>query len=86
MTALQQLSAVLIALAILLGLARLVLGPHAPDRVVAADTLAMITTAALTGFAVIFSSSLYLDVALIYSTLAFVGIIALARAIEGSRT
>ncbi len=86
MTPLQQLSAILIALAILLGLARLVIGPHAPDRVVAADTLAMITTAALTGFAVIFSSSLYLDVALIYSTLAFVGIVALARAIEGSRT
>ena len=86
MTPLQSLSAILIALAILLGLARLVLGPHAPDRVVAADTLAMITTVALTGFAVVFDSSLYLDVALIYGTLAFVGIVALARAIEGSRS
>ena len=85
MTPLQKLAAIFFALAILLGLARLILGPHAPDRVVAADTLAMITTVVLTGFAVIFDSSLYLDVALIYGTLAFVGIVAIARAIEGSR-
>lgn len=86
MTLLENLAAILIALAILLGLLRLILGPTAADRVVAADTLAMITTVALAGFAVLFSSSLYLDVALIYSTLAFVGIVAIARAIEGGRS
>ena len=48
--------------------------------------LAMITTVVLTGFAVWYDSELYLDVALIYGTLAFVGIVAIARAIEGSHS
>jgi len=82
---LEIIAAVLMGVAVLLGLLRLVIGPAAPDRVVAADTLAMITTVALTGFAVWFSSEFYLDVALIYGTLAFVGIVAIARAIEGGR-
>jgi multisubunit Na+/H+ antiporter MnhF subunit len=85
MTILEIIAIVLMGLAVLLGLVRLVIGPAAPDRVVAADTLAMITTVALAGFAVWFDSELYLDVALIYGTLAFVGIVALARTIEGGR-
>ena len=86
MTVLEMATAVLLVLAVLLGLLRLLIGPAAPDRVVAADTLAMITTVVLTGFALWFGSELYLDVALIYGTLAFVGIVAIARAIEGSRS
>jgi multisubunit Na+/H+ antiporter MnhF subunit len=85
MTILEMIATVLMGLAVLLGLVRLVIGPAAPDRVVAADTLAMVTTVALAGFAVWFESQLYLDVALIYGTLAFVGIVAIARAIEGGR-
>lgn len=85
MTILEMIATVLMGLAVLLGLVRLVIGPAAPDRVVAADTLAMVTTVALAGFAVWFDSQLYLDVALIYGTLAFVGIVAIARAIEGGR-
>lgn len=64
---------------------RLLLGPTAADRVVAADTLAVITTAGLVGLAAWFDSPLYLDVALVYGTLAFVGTVAMARAIEGDR-
>lgn len=71
--------------AVLLGLLRLVLGPHSPDRIVAADTLAVITTAGLAGVALLLASPLYLDVALIYGVLAFVGVVAIARAIEGNR-
>ena len=64
---------------------RLLLGPTAADRVVAADTLAVITTAGLVGMASWFDSPLYLDVALVYGTLAFFGTVAMARAIEGDR-
>jgi multisubunit Na+/H+ antiporter MnhF subunit len=74
------------SLAILLGLIRLIAGPSTPDRVVAADTLSMITSIVLTGFALWLGSVVYLDVALIYATLAFVGIVAIARAIEGNRS
>jgi len=69
--------------ALLIGLVRLVLGPTAPDRIVASDTLAVITTISLVGLALLLGSPLYLDVALIYGVLAFIGIVAIARAIEG---
>lgn len=83
MTGLEFVAAGFIGLAVMLALARLLIGPQAPDRIVAADTLTMITTVALTGFALWFKSSLYLDVALVYSVLSFVGVVALARTIEG---
>jgi multisubunit Na+/H+ antiporter MnhF subunit len=74
-----------VGLALLIGLVRLVLGPKSPDRIVAADTLSVIATAGLAGLAALLASPLYLDVALIYGVLAFVGVVALARAIEGNR-
>lgn len=66
-----------------LALLRLWIGPHAPDRIVAADTLSVIATGAIVVLALLFDSALYLDVALLYGVLAFVGVVALARAIEG---
>ena len=73
----------LIALATLMGLYRLLFGPTNPDRIVSADALSVIATVILCIIAALFQSVLYLDVALIYGVLSFVGIIALARAIEG---
>lgn len=61
---------------------RLWLGPYAPDRIVAADTLSVLATAGIVLLALYLDSPLYLDVALIYGVLAFVGVVALARAIE----
>ena len=85
MNTLEMIAALMMTVAVLLGLLRLIIGPAAPDRIVAADTLAMITTVTLSGFALWFENGIYLDIALIYGTLAFVGTIALARAIEGNR-
>ena len=75
----------LMGAALLLGLLRFGLGPQTPDRLVAADTLSVITTAGLAGVAILLDSTLYLDVALIYGVLSFVGVVALARTIEGDR-
>ena len=58
---LQLIAVTLLALAIGLGAIRLFLGPTTPDRVVAADTLAVITTAGLAGLAGIFDNPIYLD-------------------------
>lgn len=84
LTLLETIALAMLGLAVLLSLLRLLLGPAAPDRVVAADTLAVITTSGLALIAALLESSLYLDVALIYGTLSFVGIVAIARAIEGN--
>ena len=82
---LEQIALVLLGAALLLGLLRLLLGPTAPDRIVTADTLSVIVTAGLALLALLLSNPVYLDVALIYGLLAFVGVVAVARAIEGGR-
>ncbi len=85
LTFLQLLAVILLGFAVLLGFIRLILGPTTADRVVAADTLAVITTAGLASLAMVFDNPIYLDIALIYGTLAFVGTVAMARAIEGDQ-
>jgi len=69
---------------LLLSMWRLFKGDTVPDRVVAADTLAVITIAGLVWLASEFDNPVYLDIALVYGALAFVAVVAIARAIEGS--
>lgn len=76
---------VLMAGAVLLTTLRLFLGPTAPDRVVAADTLAVTSTAALAWVALALDASIYLDIALVYGALSFVGVVAIARTLEEGR-
>ena len=82
MTTIEIIAMALIALAALLTLYRLLFGPSNADRIVSADALSLITTVILIFLAVLFHSVLYLDIALVYSILSFVGIVALARVIE----
>ncbi len=86
MTAVEIVATVLLCAAVLLGLGRLVVGPTNPDRFVSADMVSVVTTVALAGFAAVFESPLYLDVAMIYGVLSFVGMVALARVVEGNRS
>lgn len=86
MNYIEMFAVLIMAIATLLAMARLIIGPTSADRIVTADTLAMITTITIAGFALWLESEFYLDVALIYSTLAFVGVVAIARAIEGNRS
>ncbi len=81
---LKMLAFLLISGASLLGMWRLFKGNTVPDRVVAADTLAIITTTGLVWLASEFDNPIYLDIALVYGALAFVAVIAIARTIEGA--
>lgn len=72
----------LVTVACLLAVLRLALGPTVPDRVVAADTLSVITTAGLVWLSGALDSALYLDIALVYGALSFVGVVAIARVLE----
>mgnify|MGYP001215856389 CR=1 FL=1 len=83
---LEGLAFATLGLALLLTLLRFVLGPTTGDRIVAADSLGVMTTTLLVGTAWLLQSVLYLDVALVYGVLAFVGVLALARVIEGRRS
>jgi multicomponent K+:H+ antiporter subunit F len=79
MNAVLLLAQVLIALAMVFTVYRLLRGPHAPDRVLALDTLyvnaliLMIITGIRTG------SGLYFEAALVIGMLGFVATVALAK-------
>jgi multicomponent Na+:H+ antiporter subunit F len=72
----------IITAGVILCLLRMLKGPTAPDRAVAVDTVATITTALLVLLASIFERYVYLDVALVYAVLTFIGSVAIARFLE----
>jgi multicomponent Na+:H+ antiporter subunit F len=72
----------LIGVGIVMCLLRFLKGPTVSDRAVAADTACTITTALLVLLALVFGRSVYLDVALVYAVLTFIGLVAVARYLE----
>jgi multicomponent Na+:H+ antiporter subunit F len=62
---------------------RAVLGPTAPDRVVAMDAIVALMTTSLVLLGVYYRASIYLDVALVYAFLTFLGTLAIAKYLEG---
>ncbi|WP_297092253.1 monovalent cation/H+ antiporter complex subunit F [Thermococcus sp.] len=74
---------VLIAIATLLSMYRVFRGPTTVDRLVAVDIMTTITTGLMVLFALYYGRMIFLDVALVYAILAFGGVIAFARYMEG---
>ncbi|MFZ5483039.1 MAG: monovalent cation/H+ antiporter complex subunit F [Pseudomonadota bacterium] len=75
-------AAALIGVAFLLALWRFLKGPTLADRVVAFDVLTIISVSGIVLVAFLEGRGLYLDVALIYALLSFLGVIAVARYLE----
>jgi len=71
-----------IAGGIFLSLVRMLRGPTSSDRAVAVDTMTTTVVAFLVLLGFVFRRYVYLDVSLVYSLLAFVGLVALARYLE----
>jgi multicomponent Na+:H+ antiporter subunit F len=71
-----------IAAGIALCLARAALGPTTPDRVVGVDGMVTISIALMVLLASFFDRAIYLDVALVYAVLGFIGVLAVARYLE----
>ena len=66
----------------LLGILRLVKGPSTIDRVIAMDVLTIIAISLISVIALISNRFIYLDVAIVYALLSFLGVIAVARCKE----
>lgn len=77
------LAAVLAGAAFLLALARFVIGPTRIDRVVAFDVLTIISITFIVLVALLEERGIYLDVALVYALLSFLGVIAIVHYLEG---
>jgi multicomponent Na+:H+ antiporter subunit F len=73
---------ILIFFAIIFGIIRLAIGPETVDRVVAADLLTIIAIAVIALLAHVAGRFIYLDVALVYGLLSFLGVLAVARYLE----
>ncbi|WP_316860154.1 monovalent cation/H+ antiporter complex subunit F [uncultured Cohaesibacter sp.] len=71
------------AIALLLAFYRFVVGPHLVDQVVAFDVLTIIAVTAIVLAALATGREIYLDVALVYALLSFLGVIVAARYLEG---
>jgi len=75
---------IMMALGMIFSAIRFVKGPTAADRTVAMDTLTTIGVAALVLLGYMFHRFIYVDVALVYAVLGFIGVIVIARYLEGA--
>ncbi len=62
---------------------RIYLGPTAPDRLVGMSTMTTITTVLLVFLGYFFDRYVYIDVALVYAVLSYIGEVSIARYLEG---
>ncbi len=72
-------SLVLLALALLLSLARIIIGPTLSDRVLALDLLTVVAMGFIGAIAVRTGLTLYLDIAIALALLGFLATLAFAR-------
>lgn len=83
MADLLVLAALAISLAAgVLATVQLMKGPDTVTRAVALDALTLITLPMIVGLALIAGRSIYIDVALVYAVLSFLGVVALARYLD----
>jgi multicomponent Na+:H+ antiporter subunit F len=81
----SRLAIVLLIVSMALAFIRLVRGPQAADRVVALDLISVLIVAFLAAYAVHAGDTSFLDVAIAYALVAFLGTVALARFLLRSR-
>ncbi|MFP4531115.1 MAG: monovalent cation/H+ antiporter complex subunit F [Desulfobacterales bacterium] len=74
-----ELVLVLLTLAILFAFIRLAIGPDPADRIVALDLISVLIVAYLGAVSIYTGEKAFLDVAIAYALIAFLGTVALAR-------
>ena len=70
---------VVLLVSIFLALTRLIRGPDAADRIVALDLVSVLIVAFLAAYSIFSGETSFLDVAIGYALIAFLGTVALAR-------
>ncbi len=78
-----NIATIIAILGIIIASIRFILGPTAADRTVALDVLTIISTSTIVLIGLYMNRVIYLDVAMVYGILSFIGVIAVARYIEG---
>ncbi len=78
----ETIAFLMLTVAMALTFARLVRGPTLPDRVVALDLFAILSTGFLTVYAIDSEQRVFLDVAIVLALIAFLGTVAFALYME----
>lgn len=76
--------ATILAALLVLSLIRLVKGPTAPDRVVAMDAVNTLVVAGMIVLGIVYRQIIFIDVAIVYALLSFVGTLYIARQLGGN--
>jgi multicomponent Na+:H+ antiporter subunit F len=79
---LYSMSALIALAGIVIAFIRLVLGPSAADRTVALDAMTIITISLIAWLGYMLGRKIYLDVAMVYGLISFIGVVAVARYLE----
>ncbi|KUG20254.1 MAG: cation:proton antiporter [Methanomicrobiaceae archaeon] len=74
---------IVLAVLIVLSIVRLILGPTAPDRVVALDTVNTLTVASMILLGALYRQVIFIDVAIVYALLSFVSTLYIAKYLGG---
>lgn len=75
--------AIVLGLLIIISMARLILGPTIPDRVVAFDVVNTLTVALLLVTGIGYEELFFVEVGIVYALLSFVGTLFIAKYIGG---
>ncbi len=77
-----NIAAVIMLISLVMAMIRLLIGPTVADRAVALDAMTIISLSLIGWVAITAGREIYLDVALVYGLISFVGIVAIARYVE----
>ena len=78
-------AAIVVMVCIIFAVARVFIGPGAPTRLVAFDTVNTLVVAIMVVLAILFDQVIFVDVAIVYAVLSFIMTLYVARFIEGKK-
>ncbi len=78
-----QISTYFVSAGIILSTLRMIKGPSMADRAVALDTFTVISISLIVLIACLSGRVIFLDVGMVYAILSFIGVVAVARYLEG---
>ena len=76
-------ASLIVAIAGFISVLRVMLGPSVPDRVVGVDTLNTLVVAAMVLLGAAYDRTIYIDIAIVYALLSYIGTLAIARYLQG---
>jgi len=76
---------IVLAVCIIIAVARIFIGPGAPTRLVAFDTTNTLVVASLVIVGMLFNHAIFIDVAIVYALLSFTMTLYVAKYIGGSK-